>query len=84
MMACRAAASASLAGIPSKEQPTYEDLDGYKSTHAPVPDIAYSDRYIELCAWLNDHEARRRQKDRDEIPESQKGNSLSQFDYHRG
>jgi hypothetical protein len=88
-LACQRKLTAeSFANIPSKEQPTYEELEGYKQTTRSSPDIAWGERYPELCAWLTDYENNRKRRERDggldDRPINARSLSSGAFNYARG
>jgi hypothetical protein len=65
-LACQRKLTAeSMGNIPASEQPTYEELAGYAQTSISEPNIAWTDRYPELCMWMTDYENNRKRKERD-------------------
>lgn len=46
-------------GVPAKDRPTREILEGYTSYYVPEEDFAWSELYPELCMWLADYNRRR-------------------------
>jgi hypothetical protein len=82
-MACnRANAAEALANIPTAEQPTSDELEGYVQVFPGNPSIAWGDKFVQLCAWLNDYDVRRRRKEK---PESQfdNPNDVGRYNFAR-
>lgn len=69
-LACvRAQAAEALANIPSKHQPTSEDLEGYTARYEASDDLAWSDKLTHLLAWLSDYSAAQKQHNKSDNDE---------------
>ena len=62
---CRSSVADAMASIPYAEHPSRESLEGYRQLYEPPEDLAWSELYPELCAWLSDREIRKKRKDVD-------------------
>ena len=49
--------------MPVKERPTYDELQGYTARYSLPDDIPWSERYPELCMWLNDFDQKGKDQD---------------------
>ena len=64
-LACnRAMVAENLAMVPAKEMKTYDELKDYNPRHTPERDLAWSDIFQHVAAWLMDREIIRRNKER--------------------
>lgn len=81
----RAQAAESIANMPPAEQPTADDLEGYIQMTTPDEDLAWGDKFSELCAWLNDKEYKRKRKAIEEAdrPTSSSQTGIGRFNFTR-
>lgn len=82
LICSRAIVSEQIKYIPAKEQPTREMLEGYIQCTDSEEDLAWSDMFVPLIAWLHDRENRKKKREK-ELPDHPQGGGMGQYNYSR-